>query len=157
MSVDHLRNFMTNLGRPSMKQDTSRNLAVFFSPSFYKQLYHLHQICLSLHLISYLCQNIMKRYWVITIWSCKLLTCFDQPKSLVVFTWPWNTCKLWIDVSVNFNRFRTVAVCHSLQSRLGPMNKSESLHGKEQGLCLLHRVIFTGYKAQNPDAYIIKV
>jgi len=73
LSVDHLRNFVTNLGRPTMKQETSRNLPVFFSPSFYKQLYQLHQVCLSLHLISYLRQNIMKSYWVITIWSCKLL------------------------------------------------------------------------------------
>lgn len=47
--------------------------------------------------------------------------------------------------------------CHSFQSRLGPMNKSESLRGKVQGLCLLHRVIFTGYEARNPDSYIIKV
>jgi len=76
-----------------MKQETSRNLAVFFSPRFYKQLYQLHQVSLSLHLISYLRQNIMKSYWVITIWSCKLLTYLDQPKSLVAFSCPWNTCK----------------------------------------------------------------
>jgi len=67
MSVDYLRNFMKNLGRPSMKQETSRDLAVFFSQSFYKQLYQLHQVFLSLHLTSYLRQNIMKSYWVITI------------------------------------------------------------------------------------------
>ena len=152
LSVDRLRNFMTNLGRPSMKQETSRNLAVFFFPSFYRQL---HQVCLSLHLISYLRRNIMKSYWVITIWPCNLLTCLDQPKILVAFSCPWN--KQWIDVSANFNRFRTVAVYHSLQSRMGPMNKSESLHGKEQGLCPLHRVIFTGCKAWNPDAYVMKV
>jgi hypothetical protein len=59
----------------------------------------------------------------------------------------------WMDASVNFNRWQS----DSLQSRLGPMNKSESPNGKSQGLCLLHRVIFTGYKARNPDAYIIKV
>jgi len=85
--VDRLRNLMTNLGRPSMKQETSHNLAVFLSPSFYKQL---HQVCLSLHFISYLRQNIMKSYSVITIWSCNLLTCLDQPKSLVAYSCPWN-------------------------------------------------------------------
>ena len=65
-SVDHLRNFVANLWRPSMRQETSRNLVVFFSPSFFKQLHQSLQVCLSLHLISYRRQN-MESYWVIKI------------------------------------------------------------------------------------------